>query len=59
MAYLKSYKKKCTQYLCGKNATEEVMNHYNASCGVYCPTHALVELKRMNDAENKTSVSSP
>lgn len=35
MAYLKSIEHKCP---CGKRATVEVFNNFNAPCGTYCKT---------------------
>ncbi len=45
MAYLRSISQSCQHPLCEKRATFELINRWNASCGVFCSRHAKAKMQ--------------
>lgn len=51
MAYLKRLRTVCDVGGCSRDATSEVFNDFNASCGRYCNHHAKAKVTQMNKAK--------
>lgn len=55
MAYTKRIVRQCQQGTCIKQATLEVFNSHNASCGVFCAPHGKLKESELRRQERERS----